>query len=354
MKRGSMRFRRRTVLFGASVAVVALVAAACQPTKPPPAPPPNVDVLVMGDSIAYGVGCQLGNPGQADPNLPQNCPGRPNITAANGWSGACNISGGTLALYNGTTTSTHNCHDYQSAWPGLSAVDPEVVILLTGLWEIVDRWSGPPGGQPNLQWANTTNPQLDANAALAYRANLQNVVDIFTGMGAKVILVNSAYANVPSPDPIWWEPYPADSPTNGEAIPYWPNPAPAQWFTEVPQPHGPTYSDTWFSLSSAPYRSSKAKIDRLNTELAAFVATQNQANVRLFDMWELFTPTDTGGTNDNEWNAYICPSNPTVDPDTCAAERLLVRHADGGHFNAAGYAYLTDKMLPLIHELLGF
>lgn len=343
-----MRFRRRTVLVGASVAVVALVAAACQPTKPPPAPPPNVDVVVLGDSIAYGIGCQLGEPGQADPNLPQNCPGRPGITVANGWSGACNISGGTLALYNGTTTSGHNCHDYATAWPtGLAAVDPEVVILLTGLWEIVDRWSGAPSGPPNLQWANTTNSQLDTNAATAYRANLQNVVNIVRGVGAKLIVVNSSYANVPQPDPIWWEPYPADSPNVGEPIPNWPNPAPAGW-------HAPNYSDTWLSLHGAPYRSSEAKIDRFNAELADFVTDLNAPDVRLFNMWELFSPFDPD-TNDREWNPDICPNNEAADPATaCPGQALRVRHPDGGHFNEAGYIYLTDKMLPLIHELLGF
>jgi hypothetical protein len=344
---GSSRFRIRTALLGSAL-VVGIVAAACQPTKPPPSGPRDVDVLVVGDSIAAGLGCQLGDPGQAPaPEYP--CSSVPGISAATEWAGACSISGGWLSQYNSTANNTPNCHDWPVRFQAFNAYNPEVVILLTGAWEIMDRWSSQPCSTtdthncapPDRQWGNPDGTTGLAAAKAGYRAALHGVVDVFRGGGAKVIVVNSPYVKPPIPSqpvPIFWEAYGPQTPPFG-----WQSP-----------------------VNGVPFGPSKIKVNNFNAEVSAAVAAYGDAaNVQVFDAWNLFSPElgeTAGGTRGYHPNVCIdlvgpnplafVTSNPN-NPCPSTSQATKVRHDDGGHLTQQGYQLLLRGMLSQIQGMLG-
>ncbi len=369
MANARKRSRTRTTLVAAAAAVAAIVAA-CNPTKPPPPPSnPHRDVLILGDSIAAGIGCQLGDPGQpSEPPFP-SCPGRQGISVANGWLGACSITGGWLHLY-GTAgqpypntpsaTNQGNCQNWRQTFPSLlNLVTPELVILMTGGWEIVDRWATLPSGcnaaniQPcptaaDRQWGsgNATN----TNAVDAYRSDLLDAIALFASAGIDVLVVNTPYIDPPTPgnlpDPIYWEPY-------DQSPPSWSAAGPGYFYFNEPYRHPNT---------ATPYKPSENKVDAFNAAL-----TQMDANdfppfatdVRLFDLWDYFSP-QIGA--DREFSAAVCvnPSDPLnltnlrSNPAACPAgsSPTQVRHPDGGHFLEDGYEIATDAMLPVILQML--
>ncbi|MBA2326355.1 MAG: hypothetical protein H0V95_06895, partial [Actinobacteria bacterium] len=117
---------RKTSLGVVVLAAVTLVAAACQPAPPPPPPPPHFDVLMVGDSIGFGVGCGvLGHEGDQQD---VQCPDR-DFSAVNAYAGACSISQGWLQLYNRQATNTGNCYDFPVRWQNhVNAWTPNLVV----------------------------------------------------------------------------------------------------------------------------------------------------------------------------------------------------------------------------------
>jgi hypothetical protein len=272
----------------------------------------------------------------------------PGISAATEWSGACTISGGWLSQYNRTANSTPNCYDWQVRFQGYNAYNPELVILLTGGWEIMDRWTNQPCSTtdtffcaaPDRQWANPDGVTGLAAAKAAYRTALQGAINIFRSGGAKVLVVNQAYIKPPvvsQPVPIYWEPY-------GPVIP------PAGWTTPV---------------LLAQFGPSKIKVNNFNAELAAAVtAVGDPTNVQMFDAWNLFSPElgeAAGGTRGYSPSICIDLTNPAdplqyaqSNPAACPApsQPVVVRNADGGHFTEAGDQALLAAMLPTIQGML--
>lgn len=319
--------------------VVALLAGACFGGPPPP-PSPHRDVVVFGDSVAWGIGCSLGDSGVYGNDPPFPCTPQ-SFSAVNETSGACSIAGGQTLLYNRITTAAP-CHDWASQWPGiLDERSPRLVILSTGGWEIVDRWTAFPSGPgcstfnafgcpaPDYQWGG---PNFGA-AKDRYVSQLVGAINLFKSRGAKVLVVNSPYyapiePQVPGYADVWYEAYPSTQPAN------W---SPAN--------------------ANITYRSSEMKTDQYNAALTEALDENfgGDPNVQLFDMWAHVSPLDPG-TGDEEYNDFLCfPPNEKQWPDQACPDnkvqaRLLFDH---GHFEYDGYRFvIMPYLLPVIEGML--
>jgi hypothetical protein len=328
--------------------VVALVASACvgggppvkTPAPPPPPPSPHRDVVVFGDSNAWGIGCSLGDPGEFAPNPPFPCTPQP-FSVDNETAGACTIAGATTLLYNQTVLNP-SCFDWASRWPAVLAErTPNLVILNTGGWEIVDRWLNFPSG-PGCSAANAFNcPAPDyqwgganfSTAANRYTSQLVGAVNLFLSHGAEVLVVNSPYyapiePQVPGIADVWYEAYPAAQPANWNA-----------------------------ANANITYRSSKVKTEQFNTTLknALDQNFSGDPDVQFFDLWEHLSPVDPG-TGAPAFNDFLCfPPNEKQWPDTfCPGNALRARSSfDHGHIDHDGYRFVVmPYLLPVIQGML--
>lgn len=319
--------------------VVALVAGACFGGPPPP-PSPHRDVVVFGDSNAWGIGCSLGDPGEFARDPPFPCTPQ-SFSVKNETAGACTIAGGTALLYNRAAINP-SCYDWANRWPAvLDERTPNLVILNTGGWEIVDRWVNFPSG-PGCSTGNAFNcPAPDyqwggadfTTAANRYTSQLVGAVNLFRSRGAKVLVVNSPYyapvePQVPGIADVWYEAYPSAQPSN------W-NPANA----------------------NITYRSSKLKTEQFNTTLKAALDLNfaNDTGVRLSNLWEHVSPVDPG-TMAPAYNDFLCPyPNEKKWPQTfCPSQAVRARSEfDHGHFDYDGYRFvIMPYLLPEIQSML--
>ncbi len=354
---------RKSIIGG--LAALAVVVAACQPTKPPPPPPvnPDRDVLLLGDSVGFGVGCMLGDNGGDNS---QTCPPNPNFSTWNGYLGACAVSEGLIQLYGfgkGAIEGNRNAHGadgaprhYVNLWPALvDAVTPKLVVIVTGGWEIVNRWDEnafPPAGTncspidfsspsgwfspntwnclaPDRQMGNPANGgALITNAVNNYKANLENAINIIRARPShpKVLVLNSPYVAPTSADPsnVWYEAYP-------------PTP-PAGWAS---------------SNTNTPYASSEVKIDNFNNAVAEVVEGFGTPDVvDWFDFFAEFSPVI--GT-DEEFSFDLCafPDN-KLDPNACPPESppFTARLSDAGHLTTAGNNLLGLYLLDVVEAML--
>jgi hypothetical protein len=329
-----MRMKKSIV---GGLAVLAVVVAACQPTKPPPPPPqpPNVDVLLLGDSVGFGVGCMLGDNG---PDDGQSCPPKPGFSTANGYLGACAVGEGQILLYNATAVQG-NCNepasDASSLWPqAVNAVDPELVVIVTGGWEIVHRWTNLPlncdpasvflCARPDRQMGSTAEGgALNTNAVNNYMSEMTAVITAIrnTPSQPKVLLLNSPYVAPPAPSGspgVWYEAYPDVKPGN------------------------------WTSPNLAtPYISSKDKIDQFNAAIETVIGQINSNDVQFFDFWAEFSP-------DGEYSDDLCvfPDN-KLPLDQCPGATFTARLEDAGHLTTAGNNLLGEYLLPEVYAMLG-
>ncbi len=311
--------------FLVSALVVALAAVACvgtQPGPPPPPQPPNV--VVFGDSNAWGIGCSLGDDAGLGTNPDFPCTPQGGVSARNETEGTCSITTNVALLYNHLALPAL-CNDWASKWPGiLDETAPKVVILNTGGWEIVDRWSTFPAGpncsqtsppdaayncpEPDLQWGGDQTKSTAAENA--YKAQLNAAIDLFRSKGAKVLVVNSPYyapqeAQVPGLALVWYEAYPQAQPAN------W---SPAN--------------------ANVSYRNSKTKIDEFNTTLKSAVdqRTATDPNVQFFDLWSLVSPN--GQYSD-------------------VVNGVVAREQDHVHFSHDAYQFIImPALLPVIQQML--
>ena len=298
-------------------------------------------MLVLGDSVAFGIGCLLGDRGTTD----HDCPPQPGFTTWNGTLGACNLTRGFVVLQNRTAQVDYNCHDWDSRFKTLvDEHDPKLVVINTSGWEIVDRWtydafpSGcvvtnvyPCSPPPDVRWGD---PAVAAATEAAYASELRAVIELVRyrhPTTTKVLVVNGPYIAPPGPSyvygkQVWYEAYPQSQP--------------ADWM--LPN-------------AGVTYRSSKPKIDQLNAAIAAVKATYyaNDPNVVTFDMWRHFAPPDPT-TGDNEYSVSVCPAPDDEQPlSTCAGSEVVAREADGNHITSAGYQLLGYYLLPVVRQLLG-
>lgn len=342
--------QRALVLVSAAVAV-ALISAGCVGGGNPP-PSPVRDVLVLGDSLGWPLGCVLGHQGQY--GLGSSCNPLPDLTTRNQWEGGCQISGGAVLKYSGEAQTTFACSNWQSQWSALAdQVHPKVVIIATSGWEIVDRWSSFPGSctladarscvtPPDEQWggAGTAPDPAIAN----YTAKLAAAINLFRNKPwhPTVVVANSVYVNPPaaegpSADDLWW------------------------W-----EPYGPSAPPDWVAPNvGVTFRASRTKVDQFNAAIQSVKTTSfaSDSKVLVFDYWRHFDP---GGA----WNAYVCPPpndfsevpNTSVDPPTCTNGNAIIarveldsttHESEGSHISAAGLDILAYYLQPCVRALLG-
>ena len=322
--------------------IVTLLSAACFGGPPPP-DSPHRDVVVFGDSNAWGIGCSIGDAGElVGNNPPFPCSPQPDFSVSNQTAGACTIAGGTTLLYNHSAIPP-SCNDWASQWPGvLDERTPRLVVLNTGGWEIVDRWVTFPSGPgcsttdayncpaPDYQWGDP-NPANLVTAQNRYTSQLLAAINLFVSKGAKVLVLNSPYyapqePQVPGLADVWYEAYPATQPAN--------------WSPDN---------------ANITYRSSKVKTEQFNATLQAAFDQHyaNNPNVKLYNLWQHVSPVDPG-TQAPAYSDLQCPApNEKNWPTTCPGQAVQAREPDHGHFSYDGYQnVIMPYVLPQIRQML--
>ena len=277
------------LLAGVTIAVSGIAAAI--PTKAKPKP--KIKVLVLGDSVGNGLAVKgLQNDKR--------------VETVNAASVNCTLADGANSLqgYKGNVIGS-GCPDWRTAWPPIVQQNqPDVVLVVTGGWEIVDRWFSDAGeGLPSTIQV----PQFAQSIADTHK----EAAALLSATGARVGFTNMQYINPPEAYPvppgvngiseIWWEPYGPDAPP-------------------------PNYQPP---LPGQPFLSSKTKVDALN-KIEADLARQRAITV--FDL-----------------NKFSGPKG--VFTDTLKGKP--VRDTDLSHFNDYGYSLVTKWLVPQLQKLAG-
>lgn len=284
--------RTRLIACVAAIAVVSLLGVAvAAPATAAPKPKPKVKVLMLGDSVGQGLELKgLRNDKR--------------LVSVNAATVNCTIAGGANSLegYRGNVIGS-GCPDWRTEWPPLVQQNqPDVVIVFTSGWEIVDRWFGEPGeGFPNT----ILDPVFQQSLTDAHR----EAASLLAVGGAKVIFPTMPYIDPPHayPEPpgvngiseIWWEPYGPDAPPPGYEAP----------------------------LPGQPFLSSKAKVDALN-KIRLDLAKQGAINV--FDLQKFISPK----------GVY-----------TDKIKGKPARDVDQSHFSDYGYQQITKWLVPQLQKL---
>jgi lysophospholipase L1-like esterase len=268
-------------LLGAAVAAPATAS----PAKPKPTP--KIKVLVLGDSVGQGLGIAL----QRDKK----------VDTVNEGSVSCTLAGGTIQGYQGNVIGS-GCPDWRTQWPPLvQQNNPDVVLVVTGGWEIVDRWYANPGeGLPSTI--------LDPGFAQQVADSHREAAQLLSAGGAKVVFTNMQYINPLQAEPpppgvngiqeIWWEAYGPDQPPPGYQAP----------------------------LPGQPFVGSKHKTDAFNKILSDLA---KQGTITVVDL------------------------NKFADPKGTYTEKLKgkqVRFTDHSHFNDTGYDLVVDWLVPKLQK----
>jgi lysophospholipase L1-like esterase len=285
----------RTRLLALALAAAVLAGVAVLPGVAAAAPPktkPKVKVLMLGDSVGQGLELKgLRNDKR--------------LVSVNAATVNCTIAGGANSLesYNGGSVIGSGCPNWRTEWPPLvQQHQPDVVIVFTGGWEIVDRWFGEPGeGLPNT----ILDPGFQQSLTDAHR----EAASLLAVGGAKVIFPTMQYIDPPHayPEPpgvngiseIWWEPYGPDAPPPGYQAP----------------------------LPGQPFVSSKAKVDALNQNRLDLA---RQRAINIFDLQKFVSPK----------GVY-----------TDKFKGKPARDADRSHFNDYGYRQITKWLVPQLQKL---
>jgi hypothetical protein len=320
-------FPRVRLLVAVAVAAVAVGVASVVPLTPADAGDTNTRVLVFGDSVAHSFGCALGDEGPP-PAIP--CPDVAGFRTRNAFEGACSIARGKVLGYDGGIYKSP-CNPKKQWQPLIDSFDPDVVILNTGGWEIVDRWvkslfSPPPTGPPRFRVPGPTHMYAVAGheaGVLQYRNKLRAALNLLTANDVTVIVSNLPYVNPPSPNSgVYYETYPDTKP--------------AGW----KRPNKP----------GAGYRSSRLKADEFNAMVASVVDEYDPEQVLAFPFAEYFNP---GGV----FGKWVCvpdsedglPPLPALPCSEGAPDAVLARNNDGLHLSTAG---ITDILQPALIDFI--
>jgi hypothetical protein len=284
----------RTRLLAVLVAGTLLVAVAAAQGVAGAAPTkakPKIKVLMLGDSVGQG----LARKGlQTDKRL----------EVVNAATVNCTISGGAPESYKDGIVIGNGCPEWRTEWPALVQQNtPDVVIVFTSGWEIVDRWfDDPPGiGLPST----IIEPVFQQRVADAHR----EAASLLSATGAKVTFPTMPYIDPPHayPEPpgvngiseIWWEAYGPDAPPPGYQPP----------------------------LPGQPFVGGKHKVDALN-QVRLDLAKQGTINV--FNLQKFVSPK----------GVY-----------TDKIKGKPARDVDRSHFNEYGYKQITAWLAPQLQKL---
>jgi peptidoglycan/LPS O-acetylase OafA/YrhL/lysophospholipase L1-like esterase len=168
------------------------------PEPPPPAPRRTIDqgqvadVLVVGDSVAFNVGTGLVERSRSE--------GTMRVQSA-GQLGCPIARGGQFRFLRDIDTFEARC-DWAAMFPRfLDERDPEVVVLTSGIWEVVDRRL--PGDD---RFRHIGQPEIDRYLL----RELLTTVDLLGSQGASVVLLtyphfeagrDQGYVDLPESDP---------------------------------------------------------------------------------------------------------------------------------------------------------
>jgi lysophospholipase L1-like esterase len=284
--------RTRLLVLAVAAAVLAGVAvlpgvAAASPAKTKP----KVKLLMLGDSVGRGLALKgLQNDKR--------------LEVVNAATVNCTLAGGAPESYADGAVIGQGCAEWRTEWPPLvQQHQPDVVIVFTGGWEIVDRWfDDPPGeGLPST----ILDPVFQQRVADSHR----EAASLLSVGGAKVTFPTMPYIDPPHPYPeppgvngiseIWWEPYGPDAPPPGYQAP----------------------------LPGQPFVSSKAKVDALNQNRLDLA---RQRAINIFDLQKFVSPK----------GVY-----------TDKFKGKPARDADRSHFNDYGYRQITKWLVPQLQKL---
>jgi hypothetical protein len=149
-----------------------------------------VRAVLLGDSVALTLGDGL---------LDQQ--GAFGVSIVDGGLLGCGVLGtGTVRVGGATSAVVPGCRNWEVGWRGLVAqVDPDVVAVLVGRWEVVDRLVGG-------RWVHIGDPAFDAFVA----AQLDRAIADAASGGARVVLLTTPhFAGLERPDGGQW---PEDDP----------------------------------------------------------------------------------------------------------------------------------------------
>lgn len=286
----------RTRLLAVAIAVAVLAGVAALPGVAAATggkSKPKLKVLMLGDSVGQGLALKgLQNDKR--------------LEVVNAASVNCTLAPGDLESYNGGTVipgAGLGCPNWRTEWPPLvQQHQPDIVLVWTGGWEIVDRWFGTPGeGLPST----ILDPAFQQSVADAHR----EAASLLSTGGAKVVFTTMQYIDPPHayPEPpgvngiseIWWEAYGPDTPPPGYVAP-----RPGQ-----------------------PFVGSKHKVDALNQ---VRLDLAQQGAITVYDL-----------------NKFVSPKG--VFTDTLKGKPA--RDADRSHFNDYGYQQITKWLVPKLQKL---
>ena len=209
IRRGALRSWRRWVAVPVAVAAIAVggivltadaqptftvptasrhlhAAPVTSPTTPtpgvPPGVPPPTRVLVVGDSVALTLGQGVGVVGQTE-----------NLTVSNDGILGCGIlRGGRIWVDTGWFDIGANCQEWPTRWAAdVAFTDAQVVIVLTGTWDMYDR-----------RIDGRTIPFGSPEADQMLLDDLRGTVDVLSSKGAQVVYLTAPYLvkeNDPNP-----------------------------------------------------------------------------------------------------------------------------------------------------------
>jgi putative hemolysin len=283
-----LRFRLVILVTAALLAGTAITPTIAHAT--PAKTKPKIKVLVLGDSVGQGLATKAL---QKDKR----------VDVVNSATVNCTLVGGDLESYGDGSVIGSGCPDWRTEWPPLVQQNkPDVVLVWTGGWEIVDRWLGSPGvGLPNTI--------LEPAFQQQFAASQKEAASLLSVGGAKVAFTTMQYINPPHayPEPpgvngiqeIWWEAYGPDAPPPGYKAP----------------------------LPGQPFVGSKAKVDALNKirlDLAA------QGAINLFNLQK-----------------FVSPKGVFTDK----LKGKPARDVDSSHFNVYGYQQIANWLVPQLQKL---
>lgn len=133
-------------------------------------PPGTRSVAVFGDSVAW--------------TLMRYLPETPGLHFSNYTTIGCGIArGGPYRTTGQTLTQKPECETWPSRWAQRISHDrPDVVLLMVGRWELVDRVN-------EGEWTHVGDPAYDAYL----RGELDRALDILSSTGARVVVTTAPY-----------------------------------------------------------------------------------------------------------------------------------------------------------------